>query len=218
MYLQQALPSPPPETNVLKVSGEGMVSATPDRALVTLGSITTGQTVNAAQNENAANVSKIINSLLQLGIEKEKIQTVTYRIDTEYDYIEGKQVFRGYRVTHLLQVTVDQINRTGTVIDTAVANGANSVTNIEFTVRKSEAYYNQALLLAIQNAEGKAQTMATRLRVTLNKIPKLVQEISESREPIVPLTVGFAAKSEGTPIQPGQLQIKALIQVEYSYF
>ncbi|GEN34497.1 SIMPL domain-containing protein [Aneurinibacillus danicus] len=211
---------PPPshrnDQYVMKVSGEGTLSVTPDRAIVVLGAITESKDVSTAQKENAETVSKIINSILRLGIPKENIKTSDYRIDIQYDYEDGKQILRGYKVTHLLQITIDKIEQTGLVIDTAVNSGANSVSAIKFTVAQPNIYYNQALSLAINNAQQKAVTMAKTLGVTLNQIPNRIQEVSGAPEP-VPYQASLYAMSAATPVQPGQVEISAEIRTEYSY-
>lgn len=224
MYYNQTMPyfpSPanlmvPREHHVLKVSGEGNIYAVPDLAIIILGVITENPNLQAAQTENARIISNVIDSLLQLGLPKEKIKTTAYRIDMHYDYHEGKETFQGYKVTHLLQVTIDQIEQTGRIVDTAVSNGANSVTNIQFSVKHPEIYYNQALSLAITESLQKAMTMAKTLGVTLNPIPNQVQEVSSVSQPI-PLQSYSLAKSAQTPIQPGELKISAAVQADYSY-
>jgi len=204
------------ELYVLKVTGEGSISVAPDRAVVTLGAITENQNLQVAQSQNTRIISNVIDSLLQLGIPKDNIKTAEYRIDIQYDYQEGKQIFRGYRVTHLLQITIDQIELTGRVVDTAVNNGANSVSNIQFTLKNPEIYYNQALSLAVKDSVLKAMTIAKTLGVRLNKIPIQVQEISPVPEP-VPFETTLYAKRADTPIQPGELKVSATVRADYSY-
>jgi uncharacterized protein YggE len=224
MYYNQTLsPSPMMTTpffhnnqHIIEVSGEGTVSIAPDKAIIVLGAITENISLNVAQKENANTVSNIINSLLELSIPKENIQTVNYSIDIQYNYEDGKQTLRGYKVTHLLQVTIDKIDQTGLIVDTAVYNGANSVSNIQFTVAHPEVYYNQALSLAIKNGQQKAIIMAKTLGVTLNRIPNQVQEVSRTLEPS-PYQTSLYAKSAVTPIQPGELEISATIKAKYSY-
>jgi len=221
MYHYQSVPTTPvghgTDRNVLKVTGEGTVSATPDRAMITLGAVTEGTNLSSVQQENSTAISNIIRALVGLGIPRPDIQTTEYRVEPQYDYTEGKQVFRGYRVTHLLQVTINQIGQTGRVVDTAVASGANSVSNIQFSVSRPEAYYNQALTLAMKIAEQKALTLAATLGVTLHKVPKQVEEVLEVPRPI-PLVMALTTeKSAAAPIQPGQLKITATVRAEYTY-
>ncbi|TDF92821.1 DUF541 domain-containing protein [Paenibacillus piri] len=199
----------------IEVTGEGTVSAAPDQAIAELGAVTENISLTAAQKENAQTVSSIINSLLELGIPKKQIQTVQYRIDTEYSYEDGKQTFRGYKVTHMLQVTIDKIEQTGIIIDTAVNHGANTVSGIQFIATHRNVYYNQALSLAVKNAESKAMTIAKTIGAGIAKIPCEVQEIAPSLEP-VPYQAKLYSQTAATPVQPGELKFTASVRVQYN--
>ncbi|MFC0234704.1 MULTISPECIES: SIMPL domain-containing protein [Fictibacillus] len=204
--------------NRLIVSGEGSVSAVPDRALLTIGVITENQNLSVAQKDNADKTASVIQTLMSLGIPQSDIQTASFRIEPQYNYENGQQQFRGYRVEHQLQVTVKDIRQTGQAIDQAVANGANSVSSIQFTVSNPDAFYNQALSLAIQNAQQKAISMARALQVTLRPVPLNVQEVSQSLPPRpVPFQAVMYAQSAETPIQPGENKITASVKIQYTY-
>jgi uncharacterized protein YggE len=219
-YQNMGIRQPFEETkpNRLTVTGEGSVSAVPDQAMITLGVITENRDLSIAQKENAAKTSAVIRSLMSAGISQQDIQTSSYRIEPQYDYQEGQQIFRGYRVEHQLQVTVKDIRQTGQVIDNAVASGANSVSSIQFTVSNPDAFYNQALTAAIQNAQQKAIAMARALQITLQPVPIAVQELSQPLPPRpVPFQAQMLAQGAGTPIQPGENKITATVKIEYTY-
>ncbi|MBD7965253.1 SIMPL domain-containing protein [Fictibacillus norfolkensis] len=204
--------------NRLIVSGEGSVSAVPDRALLTIGVITENPNLSVAQKENADKTASVIRTLMSLGISQSDIQTSSFRIEPQYNYENGQQQFRGYRVEHQLQVTVKDIRQTGQAIDQAVANGANSISSIQFTVANPDAFYNQALSLAIQNAQQKAISMARVLQVTLRPVPVNVQEVSQSLPPRpVPFQAVIYAQSVETPIQPGENKITASVKIQYTF-
>ncbi|WP_332697412.1 SIMPL domain-containing protein [Halalkalibacter lacteus] len=201
----------------MKVVGEGTVTTTPDRVLITLGVVTEDKSVVAAQQENAAAITAIIQGLTELGIQEESIQTTVYRIDPQYDFIEGEQVFRGYRVAHLLQVTIDQVELTGTIIDSAVENGANSIASITFTMRDPSSIYLAALTNALENAREKAKVISNTLGVTLNPTPIQVKELNQTiAQQAYPKVL--SAQVGSTPIQEGQLTIEAAIEAEFVYF
>ncbi|RXJ04313.1 DUF541 domain-containing protein [Anaerobacillus alkaliphilus] len=202
----------------LKVTGEGTISVTPDQANITLGAITENRNLQQAQEENTTIISNVITGLVQLGIRKENIQTVVYRIETLYDYQDGTQIFRGYRVNHQLLIKVEEIDQTGRVVDLAVSLGANSVTNIEFTVAQPEVYYHHALQMALHNATQKALSLTSQLPVNLNPIPYKIEEVSVHPSPPIPYVTPMLAKAETTPIQPGEITISSTIKVEYQYY
>lgn len=204
--------------NRLTVTGEGSVSAVPDQAMITLGVITENMNLGIAQKENTAKTSAVINALMSLGISQQDIQTSSYRIEPQYNYENGQQIFRGYRVEHQLQVTVKDISKTGQVIDQAVISGANSVSSIQFTVSNPDAFYNQALTAAIQNGQQKAIAMARALQITLQPVPIVVQELSQPLPPRpIPFQAATLAQDASTPIQTGENKITATVKIEYTF-
>jgi uncharacterized protein YggE len=200
----------------LKTVGEGMVTALPDRAVITVGVVTEDKLPTKAQEQNAEAVLAIIAALMELGIPREQLKTVSYRMNSLYDYMDGKQIFKGYQVTHLLEVTVNNAQQAGAVIDTAVKNGATTVSDIQFTVSDPSLYYNQALSAAINNAQQKADSIAKTLGITVNKIPIHIQEVSRGAAPFSSEAKLYAASSP-PPIQPGEWKISSSVLVEYSY-
>lgn len=210
-----AASSPPTIQSSLEVIGEGTVSAASDRAVILLGAETEGLDLHAVQTENAEIITNILQSLHTMDIPPENIQTSDFRIEMQYDYVEGKQVFRGYKVTHLLRITTDRVGETGTIVDNAVSHGANVINSIQFTTSKPEVYENQALSLAVSNARQKARTIAATMGVTLGAIPYKVQELPPSTAPIPYVSKQMA--SPATPIQPGQLTIRASVRAMYYY-
>ncbi len=210
-------PQPMPN-KCLKVSGLGTISVSPDQAKISLGVITENKSLQQAQEENAIAITNIIAALVALGIPKKNIQTINYQIDPVYDYKDGVQIFRGYKVTHQLQITIDNIGLTGQVVDHAVNQGANTVSNIQFTVAHPEMYYNEALKLALQNAYAKALSLTSQLPVTLNPVPVKIEEFSTTSTPPVPYPSTYMLKAEAaTPIEPGEMTITAKMIVNYLY-
>ncbi|MFE6796369.1 SIMPL domain-containing protein [Paenibacillus chitinolyticus] len=201
---------------VIEVTGDGIVSVIPDQAVIVLGAVTEGEALSPAQAENARIISAVIDSLLQLGIPRSSIQTDEFRIDPQYDFQDGKQIFRGYRVTHLLKITTDRVGETGTIVDTAVSKGANSVSGISFRTSQPQKYSKEALTLAVRNAREKALTIAASLGVTLAAVPESVRELSGQNEP-VPFKASMLAAGPATPIQPGELHVYAAVSARYTF-
>lgn len=200
----------------VKVTGEATLQATPDQAIITLGVQTENVDPKLAQQENSQTISKIIKILKELGIDESNIKTSEYRMDPQYNYFEGKEIFNNYKVQHMLQIKTDNIEKVGSIIDTAVKQGANSVSNIRFSLANSERYYNQALTIALQNAHEKAMTLTTAIDAPLHPIPIRMEEISAATPPVVYQTTSYV-KASTTPILPGELQITATVRVEYKY-
>ena len=205
-----------PKRRVMTVIGIGNQSVAPDIANIQLEVSTENMELTQAQQENATIMSQVIQALLNLGINREDIKTASYNIIPQYDYIEGRQVFRGYQVINAITVKITNIEQVGNVIDVAVQNGANRVSNIQFTVDKEELEYQKALSLALQNALVKAQTIANTMQLQLDPTPiKIVEEFREAPIPYQRFAAVETAAS--TPIEPGQITINATVNVQFQY-
>lgn len=169
------------------------------------------------QVENAEIMNRVIQSLLALNIPRENIQTAAFNIFPQYDFIEGKQLFRGYEVTNALTVKIDDTEKAGIVIDTAVANGANSVSSIQFGLDNPELVYQQALQRALQNTQTKAQTIAQTMKLTLYPQPISIVEEQQQNGPVLYKTLSMASSQAGTPIEQGEISVTATVTVKYQY-
>jgi len=200
----------------LKVEGTGNIKVQPDIAIVVLGVITENKQLKPAQEENTIKMTAVLRSLREMSIPSEDIQTQSYSITPQYDFIEGRQVFRGYRVEHLLEITIRDMNKIGEIIDAAVQNGANQVSNIEFSVSNPSAYYQRALNAAVDDALRKAGTLGGKLRIEVSKVPVQIVEIGYKSEGPIPLMYQVAGVS--TPVQTGQVEITARIEAIFAYW
>lgn len=198
---------------IMTVTGIGNVSIAPDIVRIQLEVITENKQLQRAQQENASVMSGVIESLVALGIDRNNIQTVSYNITPQYDYLEGEQRFRGYQVTNAITVQTTNIQQIGAIIDTAVQNGVNRVSNIQFTVADEQKYYQQALSLALENAVAKAETIARTMQLQLEPQPiRIVEEISGQ-----PVAYRALASEVSTPIEQGQVSIHAKVEVQFEY-
>lgn len=199
----------------LRVDGKGVITVAPDTANVVLGIQTENRNLTTAQNDNAIIATRVINSLKAIGIGEENINTDSYIIEPQYDFVDGRQIFRAYRVTNNIRITTKAINDIGQIVDTATANGANIVNNINFFLSDITPYYRKALNLAVEDALIKARAISNSLGVILDEIPITVIEGSyDCTPPAGRNTLAFAAS---TPIIPGQLTISATINATFNY-
>lgn len=200
----------------INVNGKGSVKVVPDIAVVNMGVEREGKDLNAVQKENAEITERVIRTLVKLGIDERDIETASYSIEPVYDHIEGKQIFRGYKVRNLLRVTVRDIGSAGRIIDTAVKNGVNIVNNIEFDIAEQEGYYYQALKLAVEDAVRRAEVVSKTMGVNIIRVPVSVTE--ESYGPI-PMVLGLSTDSKiaATPIRPKKIEITASVKAVFKY-
>lgn len=206
-----------PPVRVITVIGSGEVEVQPNYVQLQIEVRTEGEEVQLAQQENATIMSRVIESLLVQGIPREHIQTAAFNVFPQYDFIEGKQIFRGYEVTNALTVKINDVDKTGLVIDTAVASGANSISSIQFGLDNPELTYQQALQRALQNAQTKAQTIAQTMQLSLHPQPISIVEEQQQNGPERYKMLAMASSQPGTPIEQGEISISATVTVKYQF-
>lgn len=206
------------EQRVVTVTGEGKIVVTPDLAFIDLGVQTKNQDAQKSQQENAKQMSAVIEAVKKAGIKAEDIKTTGYNIYQTYDYTPNSEVKNEYyQVNNIVNIKIKDINAVGKIIDVATAAGANNVNSIRFTVADDSKYYGDALKLAMANAN----TKATAIMSTFNKKPGLPLNVSEvsygggvyyDYAPAKAMMEGAA-----TPIESGEITITATVNVGYDY-
>ncbi len=191
------------------LTGHGQVSAAPDTAIIRLGVQTTGENLAQIQADNARRSQSIIQVLQRMGVSD--IKTSQYSIDKVFDYVEGRQIDRGFSVRNILEIRTSNLDAVGTIIDAAVNAGANIVDFISFDISNREYYYQQALNMAIMNAIQKANSITRNLGLSSTAVP--VKIVENTAMPF-PVQRDFAA---ATPIIPGTLNVEANVTVDFVY-
>ncbi|HWR60758.1 MAG TPA: SIMPL domain-containing protein [Clostridia bacterium] len=199
----------------IRVTGTGAVKAVPDTAIVSLGIVTENAILENARRENAVRTNTVVNALASMGIEKKDISTGAFSIDPIYDYIDGRQTFKGYRISNILTVTIEDIAKAGEIIDKATFAGANRIDNVSFTLSDITRYYDEALKLAVLNALHKAVEIGSTLDVQVDEIPFKIVEKSDGAQLFTASAAKLAAPS--TPMMPGQLEITSAIVAVIGY-
>lgn len=210
------------DENVIHSYGSGNVIGTPDRAQVTFSVQTENVDVKTAQQANAVQMTKVIDALVAAGLPKDALKTTGYNIYPIYDDYSKtpfEQKIRTYQVTNTLTVTLHEVNRTGEVIDIAVANGINQASSIQFMLSDEQAQVlrTEALKEAVALARADADTVASALGVTIVDVKSA--DISGGYAPVLfeNYQAGnvMAKSAAPTPIQPGDITVTAQVSITY---
>ncbi len=223
VFSQHASAAQQTESNTITVSGRGIVKAKPDTAYIRVGVETRNSNADKAQQENARIMDKVVSKLKSLGIKDDDIKTVTYSLYPleRYDENTKKSYIYEYRVNNMVEVVVRDIDNTGAVIDGVSSVGSNKISSIRFGIDNTEEFYAKALNMAVANASGKAKAIAEGLGVTLKGAIN-VQEVGSGGPIVVRDNVSFAKTIESadlaaTPISTGEMEISAMVSVQYKY-
>lgn len=206
------------KTDVFTSTGEGKAVATPDIAKVTLGITVNQVKVSTAQEQANKTINKIQEDIKKLGISEKDIKTTRYDLNPNYDWSGGKQRITGYQITVNLEVKVRDFDKINSVIDTATADGANLIGNLEFLLDdpKLKEVQNKAREEAVKEAKEKAQSLAKAAGIKLGKIINVQENVVSPFEPRpVSLEKTEGAGETPTQIVPGEQEIRISVTLTY---
>lgn len=211
----QAAEEPPS----LSVSGSGVVQGTPDQAAVTLGVVTRASSAGEAQQENAAKATAIRDALAALGIAGEDIKTEDYIFRPEYSRErDERNVIVGYTAANAIRVRVRDVALVGDVVDAALANGANTIHSLDFSIRDTNALRKKALESAVKDARDKADAIARALGKSIVGIHHVTENtgmFQPRRSNGMMMMKSMDAAVESTPIEAGTMSLTADVHIEF---
>lgn len=203
----------------VSVSGDAIIQAQPDTAIVSIAVVTQNASASEAQAENASRTDAVVRAVRAAAGAGAEVKTGGYSLQPQYAYKEGQPpTISTYIARNTVVVTMSELARVGTVIDAASRAGANSVDNLQFTLRRDQTARAQALTQATHEAISKAQTIAQALKGRVVRILE-VQEGGTARPPIIMTRQmeSFARDAAGsapqTPVEPGSLDIISQVQL-----
>jgi len=207
------------QVNAILVSGSGSASAQANQATLTLGAWTEDPVASEAVEDNAVLMTSVIDAVKALGIEEDEINTVQYSVSPNYNW-ETRNI-TGYRVTNMIQIEVDDIDLVGSVIDAAAGAGANSIQGISFGLSEdvAEDLAEQAYVLALRNAQGKADLIAETLELEITGVLSVSESVYYPYTPYrsAVAEASFDAGYAPTPVIEGSLSVSVSVQVAFSF-
>jgi len=198
----------------VQVTATGSVAHEPDQVRLLLSVETFSERAEDASRENATRMRAIHEGLSGLGLGKQQIQTVSYSLDPRFEH--GRRTSPepvGYTARNRIQVTLDSLAMVGRLIDTAIASGANRVTELRFELKNPE----QAHVGALRAAMNRARTQALALSEAAGKkLGPPLNIVTTSGGPAPRMAMVKSMRSfDETPIEGGAIQTSATVTVTY---
>ena len=201
--------------HTVRASGEATVSAQPDQARISVGVTTIATTAEEASAQNATKIASVLTSLKSLVKSAGEMRTTNYSVDPQYRYAEGKSpAITGYQANQTIELTLNDVQMMGKVIDAASKNGANNLNQIEFRLKDDHAIKEQALAKATAEAKSHAETIAKALGVTVAGVAYAETNEGEPIRPrMAPMMAMKAQQAAPTQIESGNVETHASVTV-----
>jgi uncharacterized protein YggE len=203
-----AQPAQATGSRMLTAQGQGEVRVQPDQATMTLGVESRAAEARTALAANAEKLNGVIAALKGQGLASNSMQTSN--LSLYFDAERKEQV-----ALHNLTVRLDDVQKVGSMLDVAVAAGANTSWGVSFGLKDASSARSQALKAAIADTRQRADDMAAALGMRITGVVA-AEEASAAVGPqgAVP---GVGAGGGVAPVQPGELSIAASVRVTYTF-
>jgi len=160
------------EASEIVVTGLGTASIMPDKATVHFSIDTFKKTAEEAAEENARNYELLISAMGEIGYERNKIYTTSYRVDQRFDRKKRKKII-GYSANHYLYVSTKEIGRINEIVDVVLRSGVTRIREVKYASTRADSVRRVALSAAVRNARADAEAMALAAEGELDSLIEL---------------------------------------------
>lgn len=213
-----------PEAGVISVSGEGVATAAPDMAVISLTVLREAETAREALDANNEAMTDVLAAMKSEGIAERDLQTGAFSVQPRWVYPKNnddenrKPEIVGYTVNNTLTVRIRDLSRLGTILDTSVSLGVNQGGNVVFTNDDQDTIREAARLDAVNKAKAKAEAMTGALGVSLGRITQ-ISENSYSAPPMPMVRAEMAMMSakaaDSVPVASGENEYRVTVSVTW---
>ncbi|MDP2650701.1 MAG: SIMPL domain-containing protein [bacterium] len=213
----------------IRVTGEGKAVAVPDIAQFSFSVIAEGNNIQQIQGDNAKKINQAIDYLKSEGVAKEDIETKSYDLQPRYEYFScssppagGGGVcppprIAGYTLSQTVAVKLRNFDKTGSILAGVVARGANSISQLFFTIDDRTKVESEARAKAIAQAKVKAEAAAEAADVKLGRLLSISEYASYPPPGFEGMGMGGAERATtlAPQVEPGSEEITITVDLIY---
>jgi uncharacterized protein YggE len=197
------------DTNVVSVSGHGVIQAIPDKATINAGVTTQGTTAKEALASNSKKMNSVLDALKRAG--GKNIQTQQVYLSPQFS---SQNKIHGYSASNSVSAKID-VASAGSLVDAAVSAGATNVDGPTLSLSDQDGLYRLALKKAVSDARFKAQALGEAANFSLGKVVSITESSAPQPPSIYSVSSDSAAKSLPTPVVAGNQEVTADISVSF---
>lgn len=142
---------------VVSTTGEGVVDASPDLFILTIGINTRDKDIDKARKNLAERARKVVEAARKFPLDRARTFTSSLNISLAYGN-DGS--FLGHDVGQTIRFAIGDVRQAEDFTVAVVKAGATQLHSMEFTVKNAAELWDRARALAVENALQRAAGMA----------------------------------------------------------
>lgn len=209
----------------MSMQGSGVVTSAPDIATISTGVVANAKTAKLALDANNEAMSALIGVVKAAGVAARDIQTSGFSVQPRYIHSDKRDAsgyqlparISGYQVSNSVTIRIRDLDSIGSVLDSVVNVGSNTIGSIRFGVDDSSELLNKAREGAMANALSKANLYADAAGVCLGSILNITENGGFRPEPMMMRTMAAdSAMESAVPVEAGELSFAMSVNVEWA--
>ncbi|NIM48722.1 MAG: DUF541 domain-containing protein [Gemmatimonadales bacterium] len=179
------VPAPAEVPAVIAAVATGEVHLPPEYAILYITVEAREDRAEAAAARMQRDLAVVLDTLTALGLPRDSIATTSYGVRQDWDFERNQS--RGYHVSSLVRVTVQDLRQLGPVLDGVIAAGASRTSPLEYGVTSPREGRDEALRRAVAGVRRDAEVMAAAVGGKLGPLLELRTGQLQTRAPRVML-------------------------------
>lgn len=198
------------------VPGSGAAYGEPDQAVLELGVEAADRDARSVIDATSEGMRRLLQALESQGIPDRDVRTVRFDLHREEPYDDrGEEATPvRYRLVHLVEVTVRDVNAVGDVLVAAVDAGADRIGSVRFGLAEPAALEERARRAAMDDARAKARQLADAAGRSLGAALR-IDEAGDVQPPRPESARMMSLGGDAAPVTTGRLAVRVSVRVVY---
>jgi uncharacterized protein YggE len=199
----------------IHVNGRGTIEVAPDMGYVRLHARREGNDAEVLKAALDEVVREVLRLTRRLDIEERDVTATAVTINPRYRRRDNESVVDGLIAVRTISITLRDLDRFGDLLNESLALGINNLDPIRMDSSRREDLENEALALAMVDAQQEATRVAEGFSVTLGSVTD-VHVGAHSVRPTERVMATAAMRDGGGDFSPGLLRIERSIQATFA--
>ena len=210
----------PSTARSITVLGQGAVAVAPDQARIHVGIQARAPTAREASDRGTAAMHRVLTALTAQGVAERQIQTGYFNVMPEHYTGPDRSMDRRHAVHNTITATIPAIERVGAVLDAVIEAGGDEVmvNHVQLMIGDPAPAYADARRAALADAREQAEQIAREAGLALGDVVSIhPQQSNVLTQRMAARGMGHMARfSAAVPIEPGEMQVTAGVEVVYA--
>jgi hypothetical protein len=209
---------PAPAQAGVSVTGTGEIKVAPDMAVITAEATFTRKTVKEAAAETRKSMDAIVKAGRKAARSSDDLRTGRLSVNPEYDWTDGKRIFRGYTASQSLEITIRDLSKVESLTEDLFAAPVTGLGGLQMMHSGADSLRREALALAVRDArDNAAKICAAAGRSCSEAVAIRMQGASAPPMPMYVEARAFKAADAGggAQVEAGLLTFSASVDVDY---